>query len=181
MDTKPFVSGRWDHSQTGLTTCGGEDREGLRRSNKWTCLSIANGSWHLSHHLITPRWRHTAWSSREGILLIGGSSTTSYGTNAPSTADKLTDGKSEKHKDFAAPPLGSCIIHISDNKILLINDKTSIFNSSGFVQALTGLHPDFPRQQYGCGYYKNSENKEVSFFGCESSPISRNLRCPCVR
>ena len=58
---------------------------------------------------------------------------------------------------------GSCIIHISDNKMVLINDKTSIFNSSGFVQALTGLHPDFPRQQHGCGYYKNSENKEVLF------------------
>ena len=119
---------------------------------------------HLSHHLVTPRWRHTAWRSREGVLLIGGSSTASYGTDAPLTADKLTDGKSEIHKGFAAPSLGSCIIHISDNKILLINDKTSIFNSTGFVQALTGLHPDFPRQQYGCGYYKNSENKEVSLF-----------------
>ena len=113
LDANPLAEGRWDHSQTGLTTCGGEDRgpeadvlpipgEKIINSNKWTCLSIANGSWHLSHHLITPRWRHTAWSSREGVLLIGGSSTTSYGTNAPLTADKLTDGKSEiyKYMDF---------------------------------------------------------------------------------
>ena len=105
LEANPLAGGRWDHRQTGLTTCGGEDsgpeadvlpipREKIN-SNKWTCLSIANGSWHLSHHLVTPRWRHTAWRSREGILLIGGHTTTSYGTDAYVTADKLTDGKSE--------------------------------------------------------------------------------------
>ena len=60
---------RYDHTQSGLTACGGYYSD-TRRS----CIKFEDGSWTtLTDNLVEERYRHSSWVSPDGdILLIGG-------------------------------------------------------------------------------------------------------------
>ena len=60
--------GRFWHSATGLTLCGGRSDD---EETETTC-STFTGQWETSHQLGLPRWRHVSWDSPTGILIIGG-------------------------------------------------------------------------------------------------------------
>ena len=61
--------GRYQHSATGLTLCGGWD-DGDEGTG--TTCSTFTGQWETSHQLGVTRWRHVSWDSPSGIILLGG-------------------------------------------------------------------------------------------------------------
>ena len=58
--------GRYGHSATGLTLCGGW------AVDTWTTCSTFTGQWETSHQLNATRWGHVSWDSPTGIHIIGG-------------------------------------------------------------------------------------------------------------
>ena len=68
---------RADHSQSGLTACGGWGGILVQEATRTTCVTFAAGVWKRSHTLSKERWHHVAWQSPSGILLIGGLTPTS--------------------------------------------------------------------------------------------------------
>ena len=60
-----------EHTQSGLTACGGWGSDTIRRS----CIKFEDGSWTtLTDNLVELRTRHSSWINPDGdILLIGGS------------------------------------------------------------------------------------------------------------
>ena len=63
---------KFQHTQSGLTACGGDGSDGNGRS----CIKFDSGSWKiLTGNLLYPRERHSSWVDQDGnILLIGGGS-----------------------------------------------------------------------------------------------------------
>ena len=60
--------GRYQHSATGLTLCGGWVPD-VGESN--TC-STFTGEWGTSHKMKFPRRFHVSWDSTSGIFIMGG-------------------------------------------------------------------------------------------------------------
>ena len=63
----PF--GRWWHSQSGLVTCGGGSTE-----SRTSCVTFSNGQWRSSHTLQYLRYCHSTWSTKGGVVIMGGHS-----------------------------------------------------------------------------------------------------------
>ena len=82
--------GRTGHTQSSLTTCGGEDTAGAN------CLTF-DGEWEQSHSLSEPRRQHVAWQSPAGILLMGGGWIYNTSTELLSTTTDTTT------PDFSLP------------------------------------------------------------------------------
>ena len=76
-------STRRGHSQTVLTSCGGEDSE---YASYTSCLTLNSGSWEDSHSLAQEREGHSAWSSPQGIMILGGED-----SNSRTTTEILTE------------------------------------------------------------------------------------------
>ena len=74
--------GRRGHTQTGLTACGGYG------SGARSCVTLSELGWTKTYDLIQRRYYHTAWDTRSGIILLGGS-------ESPTTTELLKDGGSE--------------------------------------------------------------------------------------
>ena len=70
---------RYGHAQAGLEVCGGQDQD-----TSTNCQTFANGTWSTCHTLLRPRANHTSWSSRAGVVLLGGSA-------SPATTELLSD------------------------------------------------------------------------------------------
>ena len=66
----PLPKHRYGHTQTGLVACGGGNYAGTAK----TCDTFKTGGddWEESHKLDNHRYRHSAWASPKGIMLIGG-------------------------------------------------------------------------------------------------------------
>ena len=62
----PLPEGRYRHSQSGLTACGGHGSPG------GTCTTFSNGAWTTSHNLDPRRRYHVSWNSPTGLMLLGG-------------------------------------------------------------------------------------------------------------
>ena len=60
-----YPDARVHHTNNGVLTCGGLYTQS-------TCLTLTNGKWLYSHNLTNPRWGHSSWSSKKGVVLIGG-------------------------------------------------------------------------------------------------------------
>ena len=59
---------RRQHTQTGLTTCGGYDSPA-----RTSCHTLSStGSWEESHSLDQERREHCAWRAPQGVMLLGG-------------------------------------------------------------------------------------------------------------
>ena len=58
--------GRWDHTQSSYTACGGQDT-----GTEISCDTF-DGEWEQSHSLSEQRYHHVSWQSPAGILLMGG-------------------------------------------------------------------------------------------------------------
>ena len=68
---------RSEHTQTGLTACGGWGDSAART----TCHTLSStGSWEESHSLDKNRREHCAWRSPQGIILLGGVDSSAYTT-----------------------------------------------------------------------------------------------------
>ena len=72
---------RYGHAQAGLEVCGGGGQDEATSTN---CQTFANGRWSTCHALLRPRTNHTSWSSRAGVVLLGGSA-------SPNTTELLED------------------------------------------------------------------------------------------
>ena len=67
------------HTMDSLEICGGYT------STRTTCITFTSGQWVTSHALTTEgRYDHTSWSTKAGIVLMGGR----YSTN---TTELLTE------------------------------------------------------------------------------------------
>ena len=76
----PLPAGRHSHTQSGLTTCGGE---GGSFDN---CITFSNGQWVTSPPLSHGQEGHVAWSSHpDGPLFLGPGSTAQFLYNASAT------------------------------------------------------------------------------------------------
>ena len=60
--------GRYTHSATGLTLCGGFSDD----ENTPSTCSTFTGQWETSHQLGVPRLGHVSWDSPSGIIILGG-------------------------------------------------------------------------------------------------------------
>ena len=85
--------GRYHHSATGLTLCGGFSDE----DTKTTC-STFTGQWETSHQLGVMRYEHVSWDSPSGIIIIGGSS-----ADAAHTTETLSTNSSTTSPSFQLP------------------------------------------------------------------------------
>ena len=63
----PLPEGRYRHSQSGLTACGGHGSPA-----RGTCTTLSNGVWATSHSLDPRRKNHVSWNSPSGLMLFGG-------------------------------------------------------------------------------------------------------------
>ena len=79
--------GRFGHTQSGLTACGGGD-------TRTSCDSFTGGQWERSHELHDERHEHVSWQSPHGILLIGG---------AQRTTELLSSDNSTTNRLFTLP------------------------------------------------------------------------------
>ena len=62
------------HTQTGLVACGGGDPDadpGIEYQTR-TCDTFSHGKWRESHNLMFQRYKHAAWASPLGVILMGG-------------------------------------------------------------------------------------------------------------
>ena len=75
---------RYGHTQSGRIICGGENSAVVRKS----CVTFINGSvnWEKTHTLAKDRWRHSAWASPQGVILLGG-----WGDRDGKTTEILTE------------------------------------------------------------------------------------------
>ena len=75
---------RLQHTQTGLTACGGHRSS----PGRTTCHTLSStGSWEESHTLPGEgRRQHNAWASPQGVVLIGGQD-----SSARTTTEILTE------------------------------------------------------------------------------------------
>ena len=55
----------YEHSQTGLLTCGG-------MSTGTSCIKFSGGKWKPSHKLKKEHYYHSSWASPLGTVLMGG-------------------------------------------------------------------------------------------------------------
>ena len=85
--------GRYWHSATGLTLCGGEGDEDTR-----TTCSTFTGQWETSHQMGVPRYSHVSWDSPSGIILLGG-----LDTEADQTTETLSHNSSTTSPSFQLP------------------------------------------------------------------------------
>ena len=61
--------GRHYHSQSGPLACGGG---GDKTSEVTSCVTFSGGTWQQTHILGQMRYGFTAWTSPQGVLLMGG-------------------------------------------------------------------------------------------------------------
>ena len=67
--------GRYSHTQSSYTACGGEGKWDTNLAMDWartSCLTFIPGEWEHSHSLTEQRYQHVSWQSPAGTLLIGG-------------------------------------------------------------------------------------------------------------
>ena len=83
--------GRYSHSATRLTLCGGLGGEN-------TC-STFTGQWETSHKLNKTRWGHVSWDSPTGIHIIGG-----LDIEAAKTTEILSPSSSTTSPGFSLHP-----------------------------------------------------------------------------
>ena len=86
--------GRYGHSASGLTLCGGWDED-----TPTTC-STFTGQWETSHQLGVLRSGHVSWDSPIGIIIIGGAN-----IEAEQTAETLSPNSSTTSPAFLLPYL----------------------------------------------------------------------------
>ena len=80
--------GRYSHTSTGLTLCGGHD-------TKTSCITFSSGEWVTSHTLAELRIDHSAWmTNNKNIILIGG-----WGDSAK-TSETLIEGVASTEPGF---------------------------------------------------------------------------------
>ena len=76
-DLPPLPAGRHQHTQSGLTACGGTFSD---------CITFSNGQWVTSPPLSHGQSGHVAWSSHpDGPLFLGPGSTAQFLYNASAT------------------------------------------------------------------------------------------------
>ena len=78
--------GRFSHTQSSLTACGGWDTETF---TGLTSCDTFDGEWEQSHSLSEGRQEHVSWQRPAGILLMGGYYS-SYSTELLSTTTDTT-------------------------------------------------------------------------------------------
>ena len=61
----PLPRWREFYTQNGEVVCGGEP-------DKWSCITLTGSEWTTSHQLQESRWGHSSWSSRAGLIMMGG-------------------------------------------------------------------------------------------------------------
>ena len=64
----PMPEWRHDHSQSGLTACGGHGSPTVVD----TCTTLSGGAWATSQNLNPRRMNHVSWNSPSGLMLLGG-------------------------------------------------------------------------------------------------------------
>ena len=87
--------GRYQHTATGLTVCGGW-ADGDEETG--TTCSTFTGQWETSHQLGVPRYGHVSWDSPSGIILLGG-----FVSEAFQTTETLSHNSSTTSSAFQLP------------------------------------------------------------------------------
>ena len=85
---------RYQHSQTGVTACGGSDGTcgggTCGGAAPTSCHTLSStGSWEVSYSLYQRRVSHSAWDSPQGTVLLGGE--VSGGVSALTTSEILLE------------------------------------------------------------------------------------------
>ena len=153
----------YDHSQSGLTACGGAD-------NKKSCLTFSAGVWQKTHNLLYERDHHVAWDSPCGILLMGG---LGFGNSSNTTEIINDDGQSIESFKLYERINSVCAIELREKVIITGGDLfkgVRAYNNEGFMEA--EVLPDLlqKRKQHGCGHFVNGENKIVYLVAGGFSP-----------
>jgi len=149
----PMTQSKYDHTQTGLSACGGYTSD-----NRRNCIKFEDGSWStLTDNLVEGRFWHSSWINPDGdILLIGGTSRTS-------TEIVSQNGTSIRSFDLKYDTWYSCSIELPEMFILTggVNTPSTVsrYSTTGWIEDLPGLNKG--RYQHGCGYFYNDDMQRV--------------------
>merc|ERR1719295_461938 len=140
----PDLPGAWRdvHTMEEMTVCGGVDTE---RS----CLTLIDGTWQTTTTLLEERFHHSSWASPSGVILLGGSYSSSR------TSERIQeDGTSvsgfpleyDLH-DACAINLGSTVIVTGGDDSFYPINRVSEYSETGFTRDL----PELQQSRLGHG------------------------------
>ena len=86
-----------EHTQSGLTACGGGHAWDAGSYAWETCRTLtSNAEWETSHQLLHRRRRGVSWNSPEGIILLGG-------VDSKRTSELIANREADRTEKFALP------------------------------------------------------------------------------
>ena len=155
----PLPAGRYAHTQSGLTSCGGSGGEFS------DCITFSKGQWVTSHTLSNGHTGLLAWSSHpDGVLLFGGMNrkTELLSTNSSTTQPLFEYPYYHFHACGIDVPGSDFVItggHVTDDG----DDSGRVVKYSIKGEATLLPRLQEPRYHHGCGYYYDQNNVLVSF------------------
>jgi len=155
------------HTQTGLSACGG-----FNKDTRKNCIHFYKGSWiDEGSNLFSERAYHSSWKNQDGdTLLIGGF------YSLTSTEIVHQNGSSTRSFDLPFPTWRACSIELPEMFIVTGGSytltKASRYTSSGWQGNLPDLNEG--RYHHGCAYFFNGNRKRVFLVagGYDSSYIT---------
>ena len=89
----PLPDGRWLHTMDSLYTCGGV-------STPTSCLHFSYGQWTTSHSLLEERVDHSSWQTEQGLVLMGGWSSSTTSEIVPTDGEQGVAGFAMKYSTW---------------------------------------------------------------------------------
>ena len=166
--------GRYTHSATGLTLCGGFSDD----ENTPSTCSTFTGQWNTSHQLGVPRYDHMSWDSPSGTILLGGgiggtgqttetlshnSSTTTpsfqllYWTRYSDLNQYNTCQLKQYFSQACSIDLGNTVVvtggvhDVYNDTHWLARSRVQVYSTAGAGERLPDLNT--PRMFHACGHY----------------------------
>merc|ERR1712013_734083 len=148
---------RSGHTMDGMTVCGG-----VFTGNGNTCITFSSGEWVNSHALAQDRSDHCSWSTRDGIMLLGGDM-----WDSQTTTETVRLGEFDSQLGFTLQyrTAHACSINDLTTDTLIItggNETLRIvtrYDALGYVEDLPSLQEG--RYGHGCGAYLREDRTQV--------------------
>ena len=144
---------RSGHTMEMMTMCGGY----YARS---TCITFSSGEWVTSHALVEERVSHNSWSTRAGMMLLGG-------WYSPTSTEIIMQGEYSGVPGFTMESrTHACSIPDKTTDTIIITgginttNTVTRYDGLGFLEDLPSLTDG--RYDHGCGAYVTEDGIQVS-------------------
>jgi len=143
---------RYFHTLDGLVACGGS-------GGSSNCLTFSSGHWITSHHLLQLRYNHVSWASKEGIILMGGDS------SSQTTELLQQDGTTVPGFSLKYMSERSCTIAEQDTNTVIVTGGHDVwtmvtrYSADGSSEVFPPLNEG--RDNHACGSYLDKSGTRV--------------------